>query len=68
MKKLVLLLIAVLSVGSVAQAISLNIEVGDQPYFIHGNGYWEHGVYWLWVPGHWNHSHTVFIHGHYRRR
>jgi hypothetical protein len=68
MKKLVLLLIAVLSISGVAQAVSLNIEVGDQPYYIHGPGYWDQGVYWVWVPGHWNHNHTVFVHGHYRRR
>ena len=66
MKKLGLLLIAVLSMSGIANAISLNIEVGDQPYYIHGSRYWAQGAYWCWVPGHWSHHH-VWIHGHYRR-
>jgi hypothetical protein len=53
-----------------AKAFSLNIEVGDQPYYRHGNGYWSNGYYYVWVPGHWtwrNHNH-VWVHGHYRVR
>jgi hypothetical protein len=67
MKKLVLLLIAVLPISGVARAISLNIEIGDQPYYVHGAGYWAGGVYYVWVPGHWG-PHHHWIHGHYRVR
>jgi hypothetical protein len=35
-----------------ANAISINIDVGDQPYYVHGPGYWYDGAYWVWVPGH----------------
>ena len=67
MKKLVLILIAVLSMGSgVAQAISLNIEVGDRPYYTYGARYWARGQYWCWVPGHWSRYRHVWVHGHYR--
>ena len=68
MKKLILLLVAFLSISGAAQAISLNIEVGDRPYYTYGPRYWARGAYWCWVPGHWawRHHHHVWIHGHYR--
>ena len=68
MKKLILLLVAFLSISGAAQAISLNIEVGDRPYYTYGPRYWARGAYWCWVPGHWawRHHHKVWIHGHYR--
>jgi len=72
MKKLTLLLAAVLTMSGIfattATAISISIGIGDQPYYIYGPGYWSGGVYYVWVPGHWNRYHTVWIHGHYRRR
>ena len=72
MKKLVLL--ALIAVGlsgifaPVARAISLSINVGDQPYYSHGPRYWDGRVYYLWVPGHftWRNHHKVWVHGHYR--
>ena len=68
MKKLVILLIAICSMSGIAQAISFNIEVGDQPYYLYGPRYWARGAYWCWVPGHWRwrHGYKVWIHGHYR--
>jgi len=53
-----------------ARAISFQIEVGDQPYYVHGSGYWHGRVYYVWVPGHWawRHHEHVWIHGHYRPR
>ena len=71
MKKLALLFVALLSVSglfaSAAHALSINIDVGDQPYYVHGPGYWVNGVYWVWVPGHRG-PHGHWIHGHYARR
>jgi len=71
MKKLALILAAVLGmsgiVATTVDAISINIDVGDQPYYVHGPGYWVNGVYWVWVPGHWG-PHHRWIHGHYVRR
>jgi len=68
MKKLTLLLIAMLSMSGVARAISFNIEVGDRPYYTYGSRYYARGAYWCWVPGHWSwrRHHHVWIHGHYR--
>ena len=70
MKKLALLLTVLLCISGVANAISVNIDVGDQPYYVHGPGYWYHGGYYVWVPGHraWRHGHLVWIHGHYAVR
>ena len=69
MKKLALLLAALFCMsgfGTTANAISISIDVGDQPYYTHGPRYWTRGAYWCWIPGHWNRHHTVWIHGHYR--
>jgi hypothetical protein len=73
MKKLALLLAALfcIGLGSPADAISISIGVGDEPYYVHGPGYWAGGVYYVWIPGHWcgwrNH-HRVWCHGHYAVR
>jgi hypothetical protein len=43
------------------------VEVGDQPYYVHGPYYVAGGRRWVWIGGHWairNH-HRVWIHGHY---
>ena len=66
MKKLALILAVVLGMSTLANAISISIDVGDQPYYTHGARYWNGGAYWCWVPGHWGHHHHVWIHGHYR--
>jgi hypothetical protein len=74
MKKLFLLIAALVTLSGIlaptASAISLNISVGDQPYYVHGPGYWSGGVYYVWIPGHYavRHHHQVFIHGHYAVR
>ena len=65
MKKLALVFAAVLGVSGIANAISINIDVGDRPYYLYGPGYWRAGVHYCWVHGHWNRFHTVWIHGHY---
>jgi hypothetical protein len=66
-KKLILLLAVLLGVSATAPAITINVEVGDRPYYLHGPSYWAGGVYYVWVPGHWirRHHHRVWIHGHY---
>ncbi len=48
----------------------VTVAVGDQPYYVRGPYYIEHGRRWVWVPGHWGHRHgrQVWIHGHYRVR
>ena len=56
--------------GTMANAVIVNVVVGDRPYYIHGPGYYVGRVYWVWIPGHWSwrHHHKVWIHGHYAPR
>lgn len=76
MKKKLILFVAILlcvsAAAPTAHAIRLNIEIGDRAWFTRGSGYWENGVYYVWVPGHWRWSkrrhHKVWIHGHYEAR
>jgi hypothetical protein len=74
MKKLMSLLAVLLCLVCVlapsANALRFVIEAGDNPYYIHGPGYWAGRVYYVWVPGHWGvrHGHRVWVHGHYRVR
>jgi hypothetical protein len=49
-----------------AQAIHLDVEIGDRDYYVHGPGYWHGRVHYCWIPGHWGHHHNHWIHGHYR--
>jgi hypothetical protein len=43
------------------------VAVDDQPYYVHGPYYIEHGHRWVWVGGHWGHRHgrRIWVHGHY---
>jgi len=74
MKKLAMffaVLLCISGIVSTANAVSLNIDIGDQPYYTYGPGYWRGGVYWVWVPGHWcgwRRGHRVWCHGHYAAR
>ena len=69
-KKLALLCAAMIGVSSIANAISINIGVGDRPYYVYGPGYWSGGVYYAWAPGYWgwHHHHRYWHHGYYRIR
>lgn len=52
-----------------ANAIRLIIDAGDRAFYTRGAGYWDNGVYWVWIPGHWaGPRHHHWIHGHYARR
>jgi hypothetical protein len=66
-KKLILLLAVLLGASAIAPAITINVDVGDRPYYVNGPGYWAGRVYYVWVPGHWarRHLHRAWIHGHY---
>src|SRR5438477_11955818 len=71
MKRKIGILLAVLAaMAPMANAVIVNVEVGDRPYYIHGPGYYVGRVYWVWIPGHWGwrHYHRVWIHGHYAPR
>ena len=66
--KLAVIVAALLSLSGMlttAQAIRLDIEVGDRGFYTHGGGYWDHGVHYCWVPGHWRNHHQFWVHGHY---
>jgi FtsH-binding integral membrane protein len=70
MKKLALLLAALLGMSASAIAITINIGINDRPYYVHGPGYWYGGVYYVWAPGYWewHHHHKRWHHGYYRIR
>src|SRR5580704_1754466 len=70
MKKKILMILSVLVAAALllnpsAKAISLNIDIGDRPYY-EGGSYWDGGYEWVWIPGHREHDH--WIHGRYERR
>jgi len=68
--RLVIVLSVLIAAGAVfnpaAKAISLEINVGDRPYYQYGPEFWDYGWHWVWVPGHYQHHH--WVHGYYERR
>ena len=66
----VLVCTGVIAPVTVTSAASVEVAIGDQPYYTHGAFYVENGVHWVWVPGHWatKHHQRVWVHGHYARR
>ena len=69
-KKLALLLSVLVAVifmlKPTANAISLNIDIGDRGFYEGVPSYWDSGYEWIWVPGHHDHGH--WVHGGYERR
>ena len=70
-RKLAILVAALCCIAGFApttNAISLNIEIGDRAYYVHGARYFENGTCYVWVPGHWRikRHHKFWVHGHYR--
>ena len=68
--KIGLILAVLAAMLPAANAVIVNIEVGDRPYYVHGPGYYVGRMYYVWVPGHWrwHNYHRVWVHGHYVRR
>ncbi|MGI9086144.1 MAG: hypothetical protein ACR2HH_00130 [Chthoniobacterales bacterium] len=62
---LALLLAASLSLPTAIRAASLEIHVGDRPFYNHGARYWDGDYERIWVAGHREHGH--WVHGHYAR-
>ena len=61
-KKLALLLsalVAVILMVPNANAISLNIDVGDHGFYYGVPSYWDSGYEYIWVGGHREHGHWV---------
>jgi hypothetical protein len=53
-----------------AEALRIDVAIGDRPYYNHGPWYWNNGARWYWIPGHWGwrYHHRVWIRGHYAPR
>ena len=68
--KIGIFLAVLAAMASMANAVIVNVVVGDRPYYSRGPGYYVGHVYWVWIPGHWgwHHHHKVWIHGHYAPR
>jgi WXXGXW repeat (2 copies) len=68
--KIGIFLVVLAAMLPAADAVIVNIAVGDRPYYVHGPGYYVGPAYYVWVPGHWrwHYNHRVWVHGHYARR
>ena len=68
--KIGIFLAVLTAMAPMVNAVIVNVEVGDRPYYVYGPGYYVGRVYWVWIPGHWSwhHHHRVWIHGHYAPR
>jgi len=72
--KLAVLLAALVCAGAMmpktAEALRINVSIGDRPYYTHGAWYYNNGVRWYWISGHWawRHHHRVWVPGHYAPR
>ena len=70
-RKLLLALILVASAlvpVATSQAASINISVGDRPYYTRGPFYWNNNVRYVWVPGHWSNNRRYWVRGRYVAR
>ncbi len=68
--KIGIFLAVLAAMAPMVNAVIVNVEVGDRPYYRRGPAYYVGHVYWVWTPGHWGwrHHHQVWIHGHYAPR
>jgi hypothetical protein len=70
MKKNQLILVATLALSLIFPAFAqaqIHIEIGDRPYYTHGDRYWAGEYEMVWVPGHWSEHGHHWVHGHYMR-
>ena len=76
MKRSLILLLGVVMLASACAPVvyappgpqpGVVVAVEDQPYYVRGPYYIEHGRRWVWIGGHWGHRHgrRIWIHGHY---
>jgi len=68
--KIGIFLAVLAAMAPMANAVIVNVVVGDRPYYSHGPGYYVGRAYWVWIPRHWSwrYHHKVWIHGHYAPR
>ena len=68
--KIGILLAILAAMAPMVNAVIVNVEVGDRPYYVYGPGYYVGRAYWVWIPGHWrwHHHHKYWVHGHYASR
>ena len=48
------------------KAEQINLQLGDQPYYTHGDRYDEGDCEKVWSPGHWTYGNR-YVHGRYLR-
>ena len=65
--KLLLAAILVTSIllPAAVRASTIDIQVGDRPYYNHGPHYWQGDYQMVWTPGHMHNGH--WVHGQYVR-
>jgi hypothetical protein len=66
--KLLLVAIAVsILLPAAVGAQGITIQVGDRPFYTHGDRYWDRDSEMVWVPGHMSQDGRHWIHGQYVR-
>jgi hypothetical protein len=66
-----LLLVAIIATSillpAAVRADRIEIQIGDRPFYNHGERYWAGDYEMVWVPGHMSRFGHHWIHGHYLR-
>ncbi|MEP7015110.1 MAG: hypothetical protein ABI925_06700 [Verrucomicrobiota bacterium] len=66
--KLLLFAIALsLLIPAAAKADRIQIQIGDRPFYSHGDRYWAGEYEMVWIPGHMSRFGHHWIHGQYIR-
>ena len=66
-----LLLVAIIAtsilIPAALRADGVSIQIGDRPFYNHGERYWNGDYAMIWVPGHMSRYGHHWIHGQYVR-
>ena len=46
-RKIAILLVVLAAMAPMVNAVIVNVEVGDRPYYVHGPGYYVGRAYWV---------------------
>ena len=64
-----LLLVAIIAtsilIPAALRADGVSIQIGDRPFYNHGERYWNGDYAMIWVPGHMSRYGHHWIHGQY---
>jgi len=61
------ILVTSILIPAAVRADRIEIQVGDRPFYNHGQRYWHSDYEMIWVPGHMSRFGHHWIHGQYVR-